>query len=140
MRRLRRGVVAAALAWAALGSSALAQTVAPVGVSPASVPVGVGTPVTVTATISDPSVLAPSVVLQRVDEAGRVLATLGPVVDDGSNGDATAGDKVFTRAGGDLRADGDGGAAAGVGGVPGEVDAGAVGAGAGDGERARRRR
>src|SRR5687767_13105540 len=73
-----------------------AQTVSPVGVSPATVTVGVGTPVTVTATISDPSVLAPSVVLQRVDGAGRVLATLGPVVDDGSQGDATAGDRVFT--------------------------------------------
>src|SRR5689334_22589750 len=75
---------------------ALAQTVAPVGVTPTSATVGVGTPVTVTATISDPSVLAPSVVLQRVDEAGRVLATLGPVVDDGTAGDATAGDRVFT--------------------------------------------
>ena len=32
------------------------------------------------------SVLAASVVLQRVDEAGRVLATLGPVVDDGTSG------------------------------------------------------
>src|SRR5690349_4168675 len=79
-----------------LARTASAQTVAPVSVTPASAAVGVGTPVTVTATISDPSVLGMSVVLQRVDEAGRVLATLGPVVDDGTAGDATAGDKVFT--------------------------------------------
>jgi hypothetical protein len=37
---------------------------------------GVGTPVTVTAAISDASVLAASAVLRRVDEAGRVRGGL----------------------------------------------------------------
>ena len=62
---------------------------------PTTVPVAVGTPVRVTAAITG-SVIAASVVLQRIDAAGRVVGTVGPLVDDGSNGDLVAGDRMFT--------------------------------------------
>ena len=78
------------------GSAALAQTVGPVGVTPATVPVGVGTPVTVTAGITDPAVIATGVQLQRYDSQGRVVGVLGLLSDDGLNGDAVAGDRTFT--------------------------------------------
>jgi glucodextranase-like protein len=65
-------------------------------VTPASVPVGVATTATVTARISEPSVLPDGVNLQRLDSAGRVVSVLGLLHDDGSNGDAVAGDGVFT--------------------------------------------
>ena len=51
---------------------------------------------TVTVAITDPAVVPASVVLQRIDDAGRVLATLGHVMDDGTDGDAAAGDRTFT--------------------------------------------
>src|SRR5687767_2802870 len=73
-----------------------AQTVGPVAATPSSVPVGVGTPVLLTAAISDPAVIAASVQLQRYDSQGRVVAVLGVLTDDGRNGDAAAGDRVFT--------------------------------------------
>ena len=62
---------------------------------PTTVPVAVGTPVRVTAAITG-SVIAASVVLQRIDAAGRVVGTLGPLVDTGGNGDLVAGDGTFT--------------------------------------------
>lgn len=73
-----------------------AQTVAPVAVNPATAPAGVGTAVTVTAVITDPSVIATGVLLQRLDAAGRVIATLGTLLDNGTGGDATAGDRTFS--------------------------------------------
>ena len=73
-----------------------AQVVGATGAAPTSVPVGSATPVTVTAVITDGTLIASSVNLQRLDEAGRVIATLGTLGDTGTGGDATAGDKVFT--------------------------------------------
>jgi hypothetical protein len=73
-----------------------AQVVGTTTATPTTAPVGVGTVVTVVSAISDPSLIASSVLLQRIDSAGRVLATLGIPVDDGSGGDAVAGDGLFT--------------------------------------------
>jgi len=92
----RASVILATLIGALVASAAGAQTVAPVTAFPTTVPVAVGTPVRVTAGITDPSVLGGGVLLQRIDAAGRVVATLGTMVDDGTNGDVTAGDQVFT--------------------------------------------
>ena len=78
------------------GRAVMAQTVAPVGVTPATVPVGQGTPVTVTAVITDPAVIAAACRLQRYDSQGRVVGVLGLLNDDGANGDAVAGDKTFS--------------------------------------------
>ncbi len=78
------------------GRAVMAQTVAPVGVTPATVPVGQGTPVIVTAVITDPAVLAAGVQVQRYDSQGRVVGVLGLLNDDGANGDELAGDKTFS--------------------------------------------
>lgn len=52
--------------------------------------------VTVTIQLNDPHVLPQSINLQRVDTDGKVLAVLGTLNDQGTNGDATPGDQVFT--------------------------------------------
>ena len=63
---------------------------------PASTPVGVAAVVKVTATIMDPAVLPESIVLQRIDAAGRVTPVPGTLHDDGLNGDTVAGNRVFS--------------------------------------------
>lgn len=65
-------------------------------VSPGTATVGVATQVTVTAVISEPSVLPDGVNLQKLDTANRVIAVLGLLRDDGTGGDAAANDKIFT--------------------------------------------
>ncbi len=65
-------------------------------VTPDSLFVGVATRVTVTALISDPSVVSDSVILQSVDSSGHLLVILGNLHDDGVNGDAVAGDQRYT--------------------------------------------
>jgi uncharacterized Zn-binding protein involved in type VI secretion len=65
-------------------------------VAPSSVSVGVGTPVTLTAVITDPLLIPESVTAQRLDSAGRVLGVYGVLHDDGAFGDLVAGDKTFT--------------------------------------------
>lgn len=96
MRRRRLAGVAALLVCLACAIPLSAQTVGPAAVSPSSIPVATGTPVTVTATITDTAVIASSVQVMRYDAQGRAIATLGTLRDDGSAGDATAGDRVFT--------------------------------------------
>jgi hypothetical protein len=99
---MRKACVAmvALVVWGLLSQSVSAQTqtVASIAAVPATAPVGVATSVRVTVVITDSSVIAGSVVLQRIDAAGRVLATLGPLTDDGTNGDQVAGDRTFTAA------------------------------------------
>jgi hypothetical protein len=89
-------VILATLIGGFVTSVATAQTVTSLAAFPTTVPVAVGTPVRVTAGITDASLVPGSVLLQRIDTAGRVVGTLGTMVDDGTNGDVTAGDKVFT--------------------------------------------
>jgi hypothetical protein len=98
MRKRRvAGIAVAVAVWALGGGRAGAQpVVGPVGAFPTTVPVAVGTPVRVTAVITDPSVIAASVILQRIDGAGRVVGTLGAMVDDGTAGDVTVGDRTYT--------------------------------------------
>ena len=78
------------------GGIAVAQTVAPVAISPSTVPVGVGTQYMVTAVITDHRVLPNGVQVQRYDSLGRVVGVLGLLADDGNNGDVAAGDQTFT--------------------------------------------
>ena len=54
------------------------------------------TTIMVTASITDRRVLSTSVRLQRVDAAGGMLADLGPLRDDGTQGDVTPGDGVYS--------------------------------------------
>lgn len=65
------------------------------GIAPASVAYSVPTAVTTTVTVTG-TPDAGSVMLQRLDSSGRVLAILGTLHDDGLKGDAKANDGVFT--------------------------------------------
>ena len=95
-KSLRIAWLALLVAGGALDRAAAAVAIDAAAVAPGSAPVGVATIVTVTATISDPSVIADGVNLQRLDAAGRVVAVLGILRDDGANGDVAAGDRTFT--------------------------------------------
>ena len=68
-------------------------------VSPSSVSVAQSTGLSVTAYVKGDAtnpVIASGVNLLRLDAAGKVLATLGRMWDDGTNGDVVAGDGIFT--------------------------------------------
>ncbi len=71
-------------------------TISSPGITPSSIPLSVSTSVTVTAPITGGTPDAGSVMLQRLDSSGRVLAILGTLHDDGLNGDAKANDGTFT--------------------------------------------
>ena len=73
-----------------------APAVGPVAITPATAVVGVPTVVTVTALIEDPLLIPASVNLQQIDATGKVVAIVGTLRDDGTNGDVVAGDKVFS--------------------------------------------
>ena len=64
--------------------------------APGATPAGVGMLATVTALIDNGATTPTSVVLQKLDGNGAVLATLGNLHDDGIDGDAGAGDKTFS--------------------------------------------
>ncbi|MBM4340431.1 MAG: hypothetical protein FJ110_12910 [Deltaproteobacteria bacterium] len=64
--------------------------------TPTAIRVGISTEVTITARITDPSLIGSSVNLHQLNSSGAVIATLGTLRDDGLNGDAVAGDKIFT--------------------------------------------
>lgn len=81
-----------------VAATAVAGTIGATSVSPASTPAGIPQVVTVTSVITDSSVIPDSVNLQRLDESGRVVAVIGALHDDGLNGDAVAGDKLFSIA------------------------------------------
>jgi hypothetical protein len=73
-----------------------APVVGPVAATPRTAVVGQSSVVTVTALIQDPTLIPTSVNLQRIDAAGKILGIVGTLNDAGLNGDAVAGDKVFT--------------------------------------------
>jgi Glucodextranase, domain B len=95
MTRLARTVLVCAFGAVGIPLYA-APTIGATAVMPTSVPLGIATPITVTSVITDPSVVAGSVSLQRLDASGRVTAVLGILHDDGQNGDALAGDHIYT--------------------------------------------
>ena len=66
-----------------------------VQISPNTTPVGVAANTTVTATITDLTVIGSTVNLQKLDPQGRATV-VGSLHDDGLDGDATAGDKVYS--------------------------------------------
>lgn len=65
-------------------------------ISPGSTPAGAAATVTVTAQVTSTAIIPSTVNLQRLDAQGRILATVGNLRDDGTGGDAVAGDNVFT--------------------------------------------
>ena len=74
-----------------------APSIGAVGVTPQAIEVGTAISVVVTAQIADPSLISTSVNLLRVDGSGRTLANLGLMNDTGIDGDAVAGDRVFSK-------------------------------------------
>jgi hypothetical protein len=76
--------------------SSFGGTIGATAATPACAPVGVATTVTVTSATTDPSLIPSSVNLQSLDSSGRVVAILGNLHDDGLNGDAVAGDGIYT--------------------------------------------
>jgi hypothetical protein len=77
-------------------SALVAGTIGKVAATPSSASVGVATAATFTAVITDPSVIPSTVQLQQLDTNGKVVSIAGTMHDDGANGDATAGDGIFT--------------------------------------------
>ncbi len=74
---------------------AQAGVIGAVSASPSSVPAGAATNVTFTAVISDPAVISSSVNLQQVNSTGQAT-NIGTMYDDGTHGDSTAGDHIYT--------------------------------------------
>ncbi|MGA2214964.1 MAG: choice-of-anchor X domain-containing protein, partial [Bryobacteraceae bacterium] len=73
-----------------------APTVGAPVASPSSIPANALTLVTVTSQIGDPTVIAGGVNLLQVNSTGGSPTILGVMHDDGKNGDAVAGDGIFT--------------------------------------------
>lgn len=73
-----------------------APAVGPVTSSTSVLPVGGPVPLVVTAQIVDPTVITASVSLQRLNSGGQVVAVLGSLRDEGTNGDKTAGDSIYS--------------------------------------------
>ncbi|HLG56870.1 MAG TPA: hypothetical protein VI485_16145 [Vicinamibacterales bacterium] len=73
-----------------------APSIGTVAATPAYVVVDTATPVLFTAQIADSSVIPTGVNLLNVDAAGKTIAIIGVMRDDGSSGDLKAGDKVFS--------------------------------------------
>ncbi|MEF8770614.1 RHS repeat-associated core domain-containing protein [Candidatus Accumulibacter contiguus] len=73
-----------------------APSIGSVQITPDAITAGAPTTVRVTAVIADPTLIPATVNLQRVNEAGAAVAVLGSLHDDGRNGDAVAGDQVYT--------------------------------------------
>lgn len=94
LRRRRARCAAAGLLAA---SSAMAQNaVGDLEVFPQVVPVGSATTVTARISLASPRVIPAGVLLNEIAPDGRIAARLGQFRDDGTNGDQTAGDRVYT--------------------------------------------
>jgi hypothetical protein len=87
--------VAVAVAGAVVWLQAAVPTIGPTAATPAYIVVNTPTPVVITAQITDTTLIAGSVNLLKVDAAGKTLATIGVMRDDGLNGDLKAGDRIF---------------------------------------------
>ncbi|MHC1743305.1 MAG: S8 family serine peptidase [Syntrophobacteraceae bacterium] len=101
-RSFRQIMVLGVVLWGVGMFPALALAAPTVGApvaSPASITAGQATELTVTSQVTGDTanpVIPTGVNLLRVDAANKVIRTLGTMRDDGANGDAVAGDKIFT--------------------------------------------
>ncbi len=84
------------LCLAAIAGSSLFAQITDFAAQPNVLTAGLGASVLVTARVTDPNVLPDSVLLQRLDGASAVTGTFGNLRDDGSNGDVTAGDALYS--------------------------------------------
>jgi hypothetical protein len=79
-------------------SGLAAQTISAPTVSPTSIPVSTQTVVTISAQVADPSLIPASVNVQRLDSTAKTFSVLSSLYDDGTHGDKTKGDGIFTVA------------------------------------------
>src|SRR5688572_17179303 len=93
--RLRRPSLALVCLLLAAGPVCAAPTVGGLSADPSSVQINAPTAVTLTIAISDPTVIATGVYLQRINANGGVT-NVGIMRDDGTSGDTVAGDRIFT--------------------------------------------
>jgi hypothetical protein len=96
LRRAKYSSIWAAVIAAIVAGRAYAGTIGATSATPTSAAVGTATTVTVTSLITDTSLIPSTVVLQSLDSNGRVIAILGNLHDDGLDGDAVAGDNIYT--------------------------------------------
>jgi len=82
--------------WLVVNSAVATPTIGLAQMAPSATLAGVGVLATVTALIDNGATMPTSVVLQKLDANGAVLATLGNLHDDGTDGDASSGDKTFS--------------------------------------------
>lgn len=92
----RRMAIVVVCVLGSVSSLMAAPTIGPVAITPPEVLVNSLSVVTVTASIQDPGVIPASVNLQRLNDDGKVVGIVGSLNDSGLNGDAVAGDGVFT--------------------------------------------
>lgn len=88
--------IAVAIAGAVVWLQAAAPTIGATNVTPSVIGVTTPTLVTITAKITDLSLLPAGVNLLRVDASGKTPAIIGVMHDDGLSGDAVGGDKIFS--------------------------------------------
>ncbi|MBM3765170.1 MAG: hypothetical protein FJW32_07235, partial [Acidobacteria bacterium] len=81
---------------ACLSAFAADPVIGPITIKPTFIPPNTTTQVTITAQITDTTLLANGANVQRLNAAGGVAAVLGNMRDDGLNGDAVANDRIFT--------------------------------------------
>jgi hypothetical protein len=92
-----RALVVFMLLSVGVGGAATAQSVGSPSVTPVAVYVQEPTLIRVVSRVAaDPALIANSVTLLRLNASGQGGANLGRMYDDGSHGDATAGDGIFT--------------------------------------------
>jgi hypothetical protein len=77
---------------------AATPTVGPASANPAYIVVNTPTQVTFNVKVTDSTPLPNGINLLKTDAAGKTLSTVGVMHDDGVNGDAKAGDKLFSYA------------------------------------------
>ena len=66
-------------------------------VFPSQAPANQPTVITVTASLVDATLTSDSVIVHQVDASGNQIQPLGPMRDDGQDGDAVSGDRIVTR-------------------------------------------
>ena len=99
LRRLAealRGCLAAVALFSLLYTAAQAGTLGVPSLSPQVATAGQVSAVTVSVSITDPKYIAGSGNVQRLKADGTVQAVVGTLHDDGLNGDAVAGDKIYS--------------------------------------------
>src|SRR5438309_2102899 len=98
---MKRIIVIGAIIGALISGGAVllnaAPSVDPLLATPTSIAINVETDVRATIHMNDPLVIQASVTLFRVDDNDHPIETLGPMHDDGTEGDITASDGVFTK-------------------------------------------